>query len=244
MRTRQSPYPEQLKAELLTRYPFKLELHAHTSPASSCSELAPAELISRYQNLGFHAVVITNHVDPSMLPGNHQEEKIRRYLDDFTSAQKAGTNSGIAVLFGMEVRFTENANDYLVYGLEPEALDRVCSSLDKGIKAFYQAFHSDEILIFQAHPFRDGMVRADPSCVDGIETYNLHPHHNSRVGLAVPYAQKHGLLTIAGSDCHHPGHEGTAAVRTRSLPQNTRELAAILCTADYLFQVGGNLILP
>ena len=42
-----------LKKELLNTYRFQTELHAHTSPASSCSEIDPEDLAVTYKNLGY-----------------------------------------------------------------------------------------------------------------------------------------------------------------------------------------------
>ena len=47
--------------DYLAQYRYKIELHAHTSPGSGCSELPPREFLSRLRTQGYHAVVITNH---------------------------------------------------------------------------------------------------------------------------------------------------------------------------------------
>ena len=50
-----------LKSELLSQYEYQIEMHAHTSPASGCSQVPPKEMAETYKNLGYDAVVITNH---------------------------------------------------------------------------------------------------------------------------------------------------------------------------------------
>ena len=51
-----------LKNDLLKEYCYRTELHAHTSPASSCSEIAPEDVIEIYKNLGYDAVTIANRI--------------------------------------------------------------------------------------------------------------------------------------------------------------------------------------
>lgn len=36
---------KELKRELLSQYKYQIELHAHTSPASGCSQITPKEMI-------------------------------------------------------------------------------------------------------------------------------------------------------------------------------------------------------
>lgn len=38
----------------------------------------------------------------------------------------------------------------------------------------------------QAHPFRNGLKIVDPKHLDGIETYNGNPRHDSRNEIAKP----------------------------------------------------------
>ena len=38
-------------------------------------------------------------------------------------------------------------------------------------------------LLIQAHPRRDKMETVDPSLLDEVEIFNMHPNHNSRNGL-------------------------------------------------------------
>lgn len=99
----------------------------------------------------------------------------------------------------------------------------------------------------QAHPKRDGMEMVNPALLDGIEVFNMHPHHNSRVGLASLYAKENNISVItAGSDFHHQNvsHEGLAAIRTKYLPDDTFGIAKLLRQGDYLIEIAReNIIL-
>ncbi|MFA5561153.1 MAG: PHP domain-containing protein [Eubacteriales bacterium] len=229
----------------LSEYRFKIELHAHSAPVSPCADMTPEALVDIYQQLGFDALVLTNHFNEEVLAASPAGmSRVDYYLSDYDRARRRGAEVGLSVLLGLEIRFTENHNDYLVYGVTEGELPVAAGYFDKGLAAFYQGFKNDRNLILQAHPFRSGMQLADPACLDGIETFNMHPGHNSRVAVAARYAAAQGCLAVGGSDAHLPAHAGGAALRTKTLPATSDELAALLKSRDYLFDIGGSLVLP
>lgn len=230
--------------KLLSAYHYKIELHAHSAPASSCSEFPPRELLTRLKNEHYDAVVLTNHFNGD---GSYfaADDPVGAYLADFYEAQKIGKELGITVLLGAEYRFKENNNDYLVYGIDEAFLRATVSELSLTAKEFYHKHKNEDILFLQAHPFRKGMTLADPADVDGIETYNMHPGHNSRITMAARYATGHDFPVVTvGTDLHHPGHEGAAALRAKILPTTEKELVALLRSRDYIFEIGGHPLLP
>ncbi len=225
-------------------YPYKIELHAHTRPQSPCGDIPPAELIRIYAEHGYDAVAITNHFTCKLDYGlGSPERDIEFYLAGYSEAAAAGERLGVRVIFGAELRFSENDNDYLIYGSPPERLPDIRAALTGGIDSFYRRFKRPDNVIIQAHPFRDGMTRRSFRCLDGIETFNLHPNHNSRPGLAAKYAHENGLISIAGTDAHHSGQLCLSAIAAKTLPADTHELARLLLSQDYLMWVEGNFII-
>ncbi len=230
---------------MLKKYKFKIELHTHTSPASRCGDIEPESVVEMYSKLGYDAVVITNHFADYNIynePGT-KEEKIEKYYDDFIRAYEAGKEYGIKVIFGAEVRFSENSNDYLVYGIDKDDLYKIYDYLDSNIKEFYLGFKNEKNLIIQAHPFRNNMQRAPVDYIDGIEVFNMHPGHNSAIAFAAKYAKEHNLIKTGGTDFHHLGHEGMIAAVTKTIPENSFELADIIKRQDFIFDLSGNKIL-
>lgn len=226
----------------INEYKYKAEIHAHTSPASGCAELSPDETLKRYSNIGFKAVTLTNHFYYCDRP---KDFIVNKFLNDFYDAQNAAEKYGIKVILGMEIRFPENCNDYLVYGIEESDVPHLFDFSKTDYVTFYKEFKNDKNLVIQAHPFRDGMMRQDPGFLDGIEAFNMHPHHNSRIGIANQYAKQHPhLIVTSGSDFHHPNHEGTGGILTKTLPNNSFELAKILKSRDFLLNVGGSIVIP
>ena len=113
-----------------------------------------------------------------------------------------------------------------------------------GIEEFSKQFRSDETLLIQAHPFRNGMTHVDPKYLDGIETFNMHPNHNSRVALAAKYAKEHDLIPTIGTDFHHPGHEGLSALLTETELRTSHDIVNVLKSRNYIFEIGGSVVLP
>lgn len=228
----------------ISDYKFKTELHAHTNPASPCSDFTPEDVIQRYRDIGYDSIVISNHFYPGMRFLGEKKKCIEAYLRDYEESLAAGRKYGINVIFGCELRFTENINDYLIYGIDPEFADFAYDSMPKGLEEFSKNFRSEEHLIIQAHPYRDGMTEMPSGLIDGVEAFNLHPGHNSRVALAARYAQKNNLIVTCGSDFHHEVHQGTAAFLTKTEVKSSRDIVDAIRNGAYLLEVGGYKLLP
>ncbi|MHB1151756.1 MAG: PHP domain-containing protein [Eubacteriales bacterium] len=228
---------------MFEEYKYRIELHAHTSPASGCSEISPEILVKTYHDIGCHAVTITNHFSYCLCSGDKPNEKVvSDYMDDFYRAKSEGDRLGIIVLFGLELRFSENSNDYLIFGVDEKEALTISYMLGQGIQEFRQNYTNKNSILIQAHPFRNGMQEIDPSLLDGIEAFNMHPHHNSRVAVAANYARKYNLTAIAGTDYHHFNHEGLGITLSRSLPGDSYELAALIKSRDFKMEVGGYIL--
>ena len=228
------------KNEIRIQRPYRIELHAHTYPVSQCSEVQPQELVQAYANRGYHGVVLTNHFIPGLL-AMKPADALDYYLRDYENALAAGEKYGVAVYLGAELRFTENPNDYLLFGVDEDILRTAFEYLDKGVEVYRREVQLPNSVFLQAHPFRNGMVLCDPAFLDGIECFNLHPGHNSRVGIATRYAYENHLpIKTAGTDHHHPTHEGLSVLRTQTLPKDSFELAQILKNGDLVFEIGEN----
>lgn len=237
----------EIKNQLLSEYKYQVELHAHTSPASSCSQIEPEDMADTYKALGYDAVTIANHFIYEY-EGLTKTEMIDRFFDGFERAKKRGDEIGLKVILGAEIRFTENDNDYLIYGVDRKMMEEIYDLLPYGIENFRKVYSMPDSVFLQAHPFRENMERVNPGLLDGIEVFNLHPNHNSKIGLAAAWAKENNLKVLtAGSDYHHPGrrHEGVSAARFTRLPEDSFDLARLLQGGDYLLEAGrNNLIIP
>ncbi len=229
----------------IEQYKYKIETHAHTSPMSPCADFTPEEVIKRYADIGFSAVAINNHFCEYSFAGDTKEKVVKRFLDDFYKSKNAAEKYGITAILSMEIRFPENCNDYLVFGFEEGDISHLYELTKTDYLSFYKEFKNNKNLVLQAHPFRNGMVLQNPRYLDGIEAFNMHPNHNARIGMAVQYAKAHPhLVTTCGTDFHHEGHQGLGGILAKTLPKDTFELASLLKSRDYLFNVSGSVVIP
>ena len=248
-----------LKKQLEKEYPYRIEMHAHTTPQSTCGELLPEEVIELYHKKGYDAVTITNHfmgyvnfgeyLTGDYMKGETKADKLALYLEAYERAKAEAEKHGMKAYLGIEIRFArENNNDYLIYGADAQVAD-ICYDHHEGTLAdFRKNVKLEKSVFVQAHPFRNGMVEVSPELLDGVETFNMHPGHNSGVGFSVRFAKENNIkIKTAGSDFHHRdrNHEAVSALRTKVLPEDSFHLAEILKSGDYLFEIGeDSIVLP
>jgi len=244
-----------LKKLLEKEYKYRIELHAHTSPVSHCGHKSPEEQVELYKKAGFDGIVIINHFlrypsenGEEYLKGCDKKERLDFYCEGYERAKNHGDKLGVAVYFGAELRFDDSPNDYLLFGVDRKILEKVYDLLPYGIKYFRKELDLPDSVLIWAHPGRNGMVPCDTHLVDGIETFNMHPGHNGRIGIAARLANEAQVnIKTCGSDCHNDvdGVVGASALRTKTLPQDSFELAKLLKENDYIFEIGGtSIVLP
>ena len=118
---------------------------------------------------------------------------------------------GLSVILGVEIRFPESERDYLLYGVDEMFLYRHPFLYDTTPQAFYGTF-CDEVLIIQAHPFRNYEFIHE-GCIHGLEIVNGNPRHANRNDRALQYALDNpDLFRLCGSDTHRIGDEGQNAL--------------------------------
>lgn len=206
--------------------------------------MTPLEVVTKYADLGYTSVVISNHFSEAMPQYGNKECSVTAYLADFIEAQKYGKELGINVVLGCEIRFGDTNNDYLLFGIDENLLYDAYDYIAKDVESFSKWFRRNDRLFIQAHPFRNGMTLIPPSLIDGIESMNFHPNHNSRCSVAAKYAHDHDMIVTCGTDFHHDGHEGQIALLTKESVTDSVQLAKILKSRDYLFKVANHIILP
>lgn len=210
---------------------MKIELHTHTAEISNCGRLSVEELIDLYVKAEYDAIVIANHFNTEtecILKEKGIEDFFNTYFDCIRLAEEIGREKGLLVLGAHELRFDENHNDYLVYGMTEE-MCRDYKKLFRMTPAEFSEFATENgILFYQAHPFRNGMQVVKPEYLFGIEIKNTHPRHDSRNDIASAWADKYGLHKICGSDCHQIQDVGTSAILTDYPVKNVDDLVHIL----------------
>jgi len=184
---------------------YKYDTHVHTSETSPCGNISAAELVHLYKDASYHGVVITDHYYKSYfdsLGDISWNDKVDCYLKGYRLALAEGKKIGLNVMLGMELRFNENFNDYLIYGIDENFLKENKKLYELDLRHFRELANKKDLLIYQAHPFRPFMIPADPQMLDGVEVFNGNLRHNSKDAKALEYAETNDLKLISGSDFH------------------------------------------
>lgn len=184
---------------------MKWELHMHTSETSHCAAVPVMEAIAAYAARGYDGVVLTDHFNDYTLAqwSGSPREQAECWLRSFRSAQETAKRWGIRVLFGLEARSTENLNDFLIYGAEPEFVLENPELYRLLPEELYGLCRKYDVLMVQAHPFRGMCQLFDVNYLDGVEAYNGNPFHDSHNDRALAVAEANPrLIATSGSDFH------------------------------------------
>lgn len=197
--------------------------------------MTPQEYLPMYKERGYDAVVVTDHYHQKWFEAQEivKKDAVEEYFKGYEELHAYGEQIGVRVLYGAEVRFAENGNDYLIYGFEKAFLNDPAAIFQMGAAAFSKRCRDENVFFMQAHPFRDGCVPADPRLLDAVEATNMNPRHNNHNDLAHAFAQANHLTETCGSDCHRLEDRCRAAILSQTLPKDTFELAALLRAGNF-----------
>lgn len=179
------------------------DLHCHSSGISGCCLIPYNVVIDEAKDVGFDALVLTNHYSEDYVAEFGVDAWLDRYIDEYRLAQEYGKKVGVRVFFGVEVTMNFDKRVHmLVYGITPQQL-RSNAELYKLPLAELSAFcRKNDLTLVQAHPFRNGTTVLDTSCLDGIEI-NCHPKYgNTYSAEIIKIAQANGLSVTCGCDYH------------------------------------------
>ena len=91
---------------------YLFDTHVHTKESSSCGRVSAADIVSRYKELGYNGIIVTDHVHAAQFSkhGSSYKEQAEKYLCGYKAA-KAFEDENFKVILGMEIRFLKNDND-------------------------------------------------------------------------------------------------------------------------------------
>jgi hypothetical protein len=223
---------------------YRIELHAHSDESSRCGSIGAAELVKMYKDAGYSALVLTDHYYARFfdkISDLSWEKQLEKYLKGYKKAENMADKFDFKIFLGIEIKFNNDPNEYLVYGLKEDFLLKNPNLHHLSLEKFKTLIErqKEDILIFQAHPYRPGMAPADIKLLDGLEVYNGNPRHNSQNDKAFAYAKKHELKMISGSDFHEYEDLALGGIVSEKLPVNIIELCDLLKNGNYnLIQLG------
>ncbi len=213
---------------------YLFDTHVHTQESSSCGEVWAKEVVEHYKSLGYDGIIITDHVHASQFRkhGDTYEDQAKKHLEGYKAA-KAFEDENFHVILGMEIRFLENDNDYLLYGFDEDFIFSEDLAHYETLEDFRPVVEKNNLIMFQAHPFRRNMTVKNPEMVDGIEVYNGHGGHNSSNDIAYHWAKKYGKRMLSGSDFHYVNPMEKGGVYFDEYVSNSKEVAEALRNGKY-----------
>lgn len=216
---------------------YLYDTHIHTIETSPCGKIPAAQTVDYYASHGYTGLVITDHLHPEFLAkfddSDDWDHIVDCYLAGYQAAKKRGDEIGFDVLFGAEMRFTDNNNDYLVYNIDEIWLRAHPYVICQTAREFF-AKYRDEVLVIHAHPFRDGNLTVFEDAVHGIELINTNPRHNNWPDRALELYQRHPEYYIqAGSDMHRETDRCLAGIITDHRVYNSFEYADLIRSRKY-----------
>lgn len=209
---------------------MKIELHFHTKESSPCGKIPAREGVRYFKEAGYNGIAVTDHFNEQVfgyqkLDWNHI---VDQFLVGYNKAYEAGKYYGIQIYLGMEIRFLENDNDYLIYGITEEILRTYPYIYQKSLKEFRSISNLHKLCVIQAHPFRTGCIPADPNLLDGVEVCNKNSNHNSHNEKAFQWAKDQQMIMTIGTDFHRIEDLQPVGLEMESLAKSSRELADML----------------
>ncbi len=219
-----------------------IDIHCHTSEVSSCGQTEAAETVRLYYSMGYKAITVTDHLSEGSfreMQGTSWDEKIDYFMTGYRNALAEAEKLGnFKVYLGAELRFIENDNDYLIFGLDEDKLRKIKGIFEMGIEKGVELIKNLDCIIIQAHPFRNNCTVIKPGLLDGIEVFNGHKGHDSRNDIALAWAKKFGYITTAGSDFHGE-HDPTSGLYVDKIPENEIELRDLILSGEYDLKSNG-----
>jgi len=214
---------------------YKFDTHVHTSETSPCGSVSAEDTVKLYIKAGYSGVCITDHYNRRYFDAwkcDTWSDTISRFFQGYRKAKEYGDKNNFDVLLGAELMFDNSLNEYLLFGITEEFLYQYPRLYEYKIEDFRKLTTKNNIMIFQAHPFRPNLTRENPLYLDGVEIANGNFRHNSHNDLALNFAHQNGLLISGGSDCHEIEDVGKSGIMTDLKIENLDTLINILNTKN------------
>lgn len=138
---------------------YKIEMHVHTSESSGCALLSAEDQVRIYKEHGYAGMVITDHFGTNT--------GYTAILQGYYHACEAGRKYNMKIYFGLELRLEGGPEDYLVYGASPAFLEKQADITRMTLSEVKRIADRNQVLLMQAHPFRQGLRQAAGKDVHG-----------------------------------------------------------------------------
>ncbi|MGC8659393.1 MAG: PHP-associated domain-containing protein [Desulfomonilaceae bacterium] len=202
---------------------MRIDLHCHTHPMSSCSEMSPDEMMLGAVDAKLDGICLTEH----------------NRVWSPEEADALSQKYGMAVFRGIEV--TTTGGDIIVYGVDTEPHGLLTPQQLKQIVAKYNG------VAIAAHPFRgfllfgfgilqmslnDALDNPTLSHVDAVEICNGKVTDDEN-DFARQVADALNLIKVGGSDAHSREAVGTCVTNFDVEINNERDLITAIMNRQF-----------
>lgn len=221
-------------------------MHQHTSVASACAHETPEQIVRGLKKAGYAGVVLTDHFyhgNTAVRRNMAWEDFVRPYEEAYERAKKAAEKLDFDVLFGIEEGIG-GGKEVLIYGITPAFLFAHPELRDMRLPELSALVREAGGLLVQAHPFRvRDYIRAPweelpAEYLDGVEVHNACNDDLANL-RAQGFADKRGLIAVAGSDAHTPFARARAGIVCDRRIRTEAELVRVLCEDEYDLYIEG-----
>lgn len=214
---------------------YKYELHCHTKEVSRCGAVPAAEIVKMYKEKGYDGIVITDHYSPMTFnPANvwRPQTAVDFYTKGYKEALKAA-GEDFTVLLGMELRYYATANDFLVYGVSEDFLRNSGNLMAMYPRRFHNLAKKNGMIVVQAHPFREWMIRINPKHLDGAEVFNGKSTKEQNKKSFDWAAENNMKVLTCGSDFHRERNLAKGGIITETPIKTNDDLIKILTSGAF-----------
>lgn len=184
---------------------IKAELHIHSLGGSYCAQLPAKEIVKRYKQAGYGALMLTNHYSKRCFgeyPVSEFKDKVDYFFSLFDEFKNECDKVGIKAFCGVEVAVMPFGTDYVLVGFDKAFLYENKPLYDLTQEELFALAEKDDIFMYQAHPFRLGSKVGNPKFMHGAECFNGHFHHNNYNAIAEKFCKENNLVRLSGNDFH------------------------------------------
>ncbi len=218
---------------------LKIQTHCHLKGSSRCAHATSDELIEDLLKEGFDGAVITNHYCYNYFinyPCESNKEKLDCYFNIINEFEEKAKKVGLKSFYGSEVQIYLPDGlyaDYVIYGFEPKFLYDNKPLYEYGQKELFALCDKNNVMLYQAHPFRKGITIGDPKYMHGAEYFNGHVNHYNNNNLAREFCDKYNLVKMSGCDYHDKGQPLLGGIYVPDTVKNNIDLTDCIINGDY-----------
>jgi hypothetical protein len=165
---------------------------------------------------GVGGIIITDHYSQysfSMLMQSSFLAKLDYYFSVYHWLADECEKKGLKIMFGSEIALNNDLwQDFLIFGDIEKPFRRNFELYNYTQEELFYFCLDNNLLMFQAHPFRAGVTLSDVVNVHGLEVFNGNINTAGVCLRSMELCRKHDLMQIAGSDFHYPKNAGKAGV--------------------------------